>query len=453
VTAATRRLSVVLGSTVFVLVGTLAQLPRQSGAYMWRTVWAEDGTRFYADALARPWRTNVLESYAGYAHVVPRTLASIGVQLPTAWYSVYVTLTASLFASLLSLFVYFASAPLLESRVRQAILALAVLLWPVMPFEISGSITNIQWAMPMACFLAVLLPVQRPAAVGVRLPIVVLAALSSPICVLFLPIAAWSVYVSWRTKAPPLRFTVPVVYAIAAVLQLLVFATAPQAGGTRAPLDEFVPDIARLYSTKVPTEFLFGVRAMESLWDALGYWIAVIGVVAVGAAVGWRLRSSSTTSRWFIVSCVVGGGALFAVSVWQRSNTIAAMLVEAGEPYNFAAMRYQIFPALLILLALLVRPDLEPKVFREPVAVVTRPWHEELRRQRWVVAVALVWLAVAFVPSYRLDTARSGGPDWITAVDGAEVACRTLPPSAAVELPISPQPIWNVAVPCWGLRP
>jgi hypothetical protein len=305
----------------------------------------------------------------------------------------------------------------------------------------------------MACFLAVLLPVERPAAVAVRLPIVVLAALSSPICVLFLPIAAWSVYVSWRTKAPPLRFAVPVVYAIAAVLQLLVFATAPQAGGTRAPLDEFVPDIARLYSTKVPTEFLFGVRAMVSLWDAIGYWIAVIGVVAVGAALGWRLPRSSTTSRWFIVSCVVGGAALFVVSVWQRSNTIAAMLVEAGEPYNFAAMRYQIFPALLILLALLVRPDLEPKVFREPVAVVTPPWHEELRRQRWVVAVALVWLAVAFVPSYRLDTARSGGPDWITAVDGAEVACRTLPPSAAVDLPISPQPIWNVAVPCWGLRP
>ena len=58
---------------------------------------------------------NVLESYAGYAHVVPRTLASIGVHLPTERYSAFVTLAAALSASVLALFVYFASAPLLRS--------------------------------------------------------------------------------------------------------------------------------------------------------------------------------------------------------------------------------------------------------------------------------------------------------------------------------------------------
>src|SRR4051812_17867800 len=138
------RLPVIAGSVVFVVIGTMLQLPRQAGAEMWRTVWAEDGTRFYTDALARPLQQNVLESYAGYAHVVPRTLAAIGLQLPTAWYSSFVSLAAAASAALLSLFVYFASAPILRSPARQAILAVALLFWPVLPLEITGSITNIQ---------------------------------------------------------------------------------------------------------------------------------------------------------------------------------------------------------------------------------------------------------------------------------------------------------------------
>jgi hypothetical protein len=445
------RVAIVLASGAFVGIGTLLQLPRQSGVQMWRTVWAEDGTRFYTDALARPWRHNVLESYAGYAHVVPRSLASIGVHLPPPWYSAFVTLSAALAASLLSLFVYFASAPLLRSRVRQAILAAALLFWPVLPFEITGSITNIQWMMPVACLLAVLLPVERPWAVVVRLPIVVLAPLSSPICVLFVPIALFHVLRVLTRRASPARSVVPIVCTVAAMVQLVVFATAPQATASRSALGDFAPDVVRLYGTKVVTELLYGVRVTDDLWSALGYGLAVLSALALGAALVWRVRRAGWTSRWLIASCVVGGAVVYAASVWQRSSTIGDMLSVGGVPYNFAAMRYQLFPAALLLFALLVPLDLERGAIVDPRVPSRRSWSHELRAERLVLVLAAVWAVVAFVPSYRLDTARSGGPDWVAQVDAAEVTCARDPASGAVVIAVSPVPDWSVALPCWEL--
>jgi hypothetical protein len=416
---------------------------------MWRTVWAEDGTRFYSDALARPWRANVLESYAGYAHVLPRTLASIGAQLPTEWYSAYVTLTASFVAALLALFVYFASAPLLRSPVRQAILSVALLLWPVLPFEITGTITNIQWAMPVACLLAVLLPVERAWSIAARVPIIVLAPLSSPLCVLFVPIALWHCvryftrHTSWR------RLIIPVVYGVASAIQLAVFMTAPQNEGARPPFMSVAPDIAKLYSTKVSAEFLFGANVTKSLWESLGYWLAAVSLVALGSAFVWRFWRSGTTSRWLIGCCVFGSGGIYVLSVFQRSQFISDMFVKEGSPFNFSGMRYELFPAALLLLALLVPVDLERGAVVEPTVPPRAAWRDELLAERVVLGLALVWFLVAFVPSYQLSTGRSGGPDWIAGVEAAEGLCAIDPGGAgAVSVPISPQPIWFVAVPC-----
>ena len=442
----------VIGSVGFVVAGTLLQLPRQSGVDMWRTVWAEDGTRFYTDALARPWLDNVLESYAGYAHVVPRTLATIGVHLPTEQYSAFVTLAAALSAALLALFVYFASAPLLRSPVRQAILALALLFWPVLPLEITGSITNIQWAMPVACLFAVLLPVDRPLAIAVRVPIVVLAPLSSPLCVLFLPIALWHAVRVFTRDRPPPRLVIPFIYGMASALQLVVFATAPQYPGARPPLRSVLPDIGRLYSAKVSTEFFFGVRTTESIWDALGYRIAVATLVVLAALVVWRMWRANPTSRLVIASCVIGSAVMYFASVWPRSAGIDAMMQTAGSPFNFDGMRYELFPSALVLIALLVPLDLRPGAITEPTRPTPRPLGVELRRQGFAIAVAAIWILLAFVPSYRLDTARSSGPDWVTGVQDAERACAGQPTdAAAIAVPISPQPVWAVALPCWEL--
>jgi hypothetical protein len=439
----------VLGSTLFVAVATVTQMFRQSGADMWRTVWAEDGSLFYADALHEPLRNIALRPYAGYALLVPRMLASIGVHLPPERFSYFAALSSALLASVLALFVYFASAPLLRSRIRQGILAGALLLWPVLPFEISGVIANTQWVMVVPCLLAVLLPVDRPIAIAVRLAIVVLSPLSSPLCVLFVPIAILHVVRVLRRRAGLVRLIVPVAYTLASAVQILIWRTTEQTHQTTSSKAEFVADIAKLYGTRVSTEFVFGVRATEHLWDVFGYWIALISVVALAAALVWKWRRAGWASRWFMVACVVASGAIFALSLSQRADFLAAMQLVNELPYNFAGMRYQLFPAALLLLALLVPVDLPASAILDPPAPAARPESlaAEVRRQPLVVGLALVWIVVAFVPSFRLNTARSIGPDWGIGVTAAEEAC-VATGAIAERIPISPAPDWSAVVPC-----
>jgi hypothetical protein len=67
-----------------------------------------------------------------------------------------------------------------------------------------------------------------------------------------------------------------------------------------------------------------------------------------------------------------------------------------------------------------------------------------------LVALVVVWALVAFVPSYRLTTLRSGGPDWVDGVTQAQEACRAGEGDRQV-VPISPPPDWLVELSCSAL--
>jgi hypothetical protein len=124
----------------------------------------------------------------------------------------------------------------------------------------------------------------------------------------------------------------------------------------------------------------------------------------------------------------------------------------SDAPYNFAGMRYQLFPAALLLLALLVPVDLPARAILEPPLSTDRPqpWTTDARRQPLVVGLALLWMVVAFVPSFRLTTARSIGPDWGIGVTAAEEDC-VATGATAERIPISPAPDWSAVVPCSDL--
>jgi hypothetical protein len=449
----TQRSIVAAGSVAFVVIGTLLQLPRQSGVAMWRTVWAEDGALFYNDALTTPLRENLLESYAGYAHASSRILVAIGVHLPPEWFSYYATLTASFIAALLALFVYFASRPLLRSPVRQGVLAVALLFWPVLPFEISGVICNLIWVMPVACLLAVAIPVERPIAVAVRVPIVVLAPLSSPLCVLFVPIAVWQVVHWFRVRGTPWRLVVPVGYVVAACVQLGVWLTAPQNPTSSEPVGDFAADVSRLYSTKVTTEFLFGVRVTDELWSRFHYGLAIVSVLLLAAMITWRFVRGGFMARWTIGVCVVASVAIYVGSIWQRQDFIAGMVIPPSGAFHYVGMRYELFPAALLLLALLIARELPRGVFTEPSDVEPSSIASDVATRWPVLVFAGVWMLVAFVPSYRLTNLRSTGPDWVLEVEAAQEVCRitgTDPASAReiVEISPPPPPLWAVSVAC-----
>ena len=138
---------------------------------------------------------------------------------------------------------------------------------------------------------------------------------------------------------------------------------------------------------------------------------------------------------------------IYGLSLSQRRDIVDAMVIGNDSSYNFAGMRYQLFPAALLLLALLVPLDLPRGAIFEPARPSHRPLRVEFRRERWVVAFAAVWFLVAFVPSFRLNTARSAGPDWVAQIEKAEDDCAVHPDAAEV-VAISPAPDWVVGLTC-----
>jgi hypothetical protein len=375
-------------------------------------------------------------------------VASVGASLPVGWYAPFVAVSTAAITSLLVLFVYFASAPLLRSPARQAVFAGALLLWPVLPLEITGVLANLQWMVVVPCLLAVLVPVERPAAIVVRTLIVVLAPLSSPLCVALVPVAIWRGVVDLRGRRPRARLIVPGAFIAASLAQVLIWRSAEQVaqGATTGSLPA---DLARLYSTRVTTEFVFGVRSTTELWPRLGYWLAALTVVGIASIVLWRWWRASATSRWFIASFVLSSLVVYALSLSQRRDFANAMVV-VGDGYHFLGVRYQLFPAALLLLALLVPLDLRRGALDDPERRPSSSAVSEVRDHPWTYVLVAAWFVVAFVPSYRLTTPRSSGPDWMAGVASARAACRVGAEQDEI-VALSPPPEWMIALPCTRL--
>ena len=99
------------------------------------TIWAEDGTVFLVQALARP--EHLLASYAGYLQLLPRIIGQLVALLPLPDAAAAFAISGAAIASAVALFVFHASAGHIRSGWPRGLLAAAVLLLPVAPLEIA----------------------------------------------------------------------------------------------------------------------------------------------------------------------------------------------------------------------------------------------------------------------------------------------------------------------------
>ncbi len=453
----------VVASSVFVVVATAVQLWRVSGVHVWRTVWAEDGQNFYQDALDLPLSETLFKPYAGYGHALPRILATVGSWLPPEWYSVWAAVSSTFVVSLLALFVSFASAPLLRAPLRRGILAVSLLVMPVLPLEVLAALCNVHWMLPIACLFAVLFPVDGWAGIAVRAVIVVLAPLTSPLSLLFAPIALYQLVVFLRRRDEWRRFVVPVAYLVACVGQLLVYLVAEQADQAQPPLGDVVGDIAELYTTQVVLNGGLGTRVTSDIWPSTSSWLGWVATAVVAALLVVKLWRADRTARRWIAAFAAASGAVYAFSMVQRAELV--VLVLPGAVYNLNGSRYAVFPQFLLLVALLVPPVVHRGLLLGPATAgpdggtVGAPTDTSVERRRpwaavtgglpWIAlsVVTVAWLAVAIVPSYRQDVARSKGPSWSDEIDDAQAACR-VDPAAPEVVELSPAPGWRLEMTC-----
>jgi hypothetical protein len=285
-------------------------------------MWAEDGKIFLAQA---GHLSSFAETYAGYAHTLPRVLALLGHQLPVAYWASYAVLASSLVVGALAAFVFAAAREVTRSAAAAVVAAASLALTPALMFETLGSLANLQWFLLPATLWAVLLPAARMSRTAGLVALT--AAASTPLAVLLLP-AALLVH---RRDALRQRSVQGLLVGALIQLALIGFGQSAEGGPDRRP---GLPADAG-------SEFLthFGgtdVGSPALTWAALG---ATAFIVAAGVLRGGALRQhvwAAVGSGLLVLSVttVVSGG------MASRYIASASMLLFAGVAITVATFRW-----------------------------------------------------------------------------------------------------------------
>jgi hypothetical protein len=414
------RTVVIAAATVLWLVGaTTVLLLRQAGTPSWDTIWAEDGPVFYSDALTLSYPSALIKPYAGYGHLLPRTLAAVLVHVvsPSA-YALAAAMSASLVVATLGLFVFFASAKWFPSPFVRGFLVIVFVLLPTAQFEVTATLANLQWFLALPCFFALLADhdTRRFPADGV---VAFVSAATSPQTLLLAPLALWR---AWRGAFR--ERMVAGLFAIGALYQLFVTWRA-QSDNSLNPYG--VGGIVRAYSLRVASALVIGPKLFEPVYSRIGGFLPVVAVVVVGLILIPLGESWSVTRRRRLVGALAVG-----LAIWILSYVLRGVPGPTGHEFSEGGSRYVLSPQLFLIVGALVAFD-GP---RRTVQVKT--------------AVAALWLLVVLIPNIRQVNVRSQGPSWDKQLAVAKQQCRTAPPGSTAGIAISPAG-WYVAIPCSDL--
>jgi len=410
------------------LVGLLAvvflsaiQLVRQPGARSWDTIWAEDGNIFATDALADAWTTSVFRGYAGYVQVESRLLALPLRLLPAAWWAAWLAASAALVTSLLAIFVYQALDSFVASRLLRASVTLTTAVSPAMWFEANANVANLVWPLLFAGFWALMYRSTSRPALAARMAVLVTVALSTPLAVLYLPLA---LLISWQRRTSRRELSVTGAFLAALVVQIVVDDYG-QSGRMLPGLES-----VKLFFVRVVGSAVIGERWLGRLWSQfqLGLAIALgVGLAAFCVLVGRHLKRSDLQAPLLALAASV---VFFGVPVWLRG---LEPLIRLDSQYNPNGSRYVIVPALLLISAI--------------VCVADRAGN------RWLRIFLSVQMIVVVVSSLALSNGRGLGPPWRDTVAANREVCRSLPAASEAHLKTSPAAVhWYVRTTCGRLR-
>lgn len=399
---------------VAVVVGAVASLLRQPGVPAVDTLWGEDGTIFLQQALSTsPWEA-LQTVYAGYLHVLPRLVTEAVTALPVAVAAPALAVSAATLTAGTALLVYRASAAHLPWRPARAAVAAAVVLLPVAQAEVFNAVANLHWPLIFVAFWMLLWPTRQRWEVALAALVVVLTVLSDPLVLLLTPLAV-ARYASgrgWRVRL------VPVLFAVAAVLQTVALVTNPTP--REFPLELNLVKVAAWYVWHVVAKAAFGSWLPEQVPLPVGVLLTLVALALTAGVVAVGVRTRRRRSTALVSTAVIASAVLYAAPV-----------VLSG----FATPRYSVAPVLLLYTA------------AAAVLISALPPAAAGRRRVPVlwVAVAVV-LAVGWTTGFRVDNLRADGPRWSTALDSAAQECSAEQP-ADVVVPISPQG-WDVTLDC-----
>jgi hypothetical protein len=415
-----------------------AALLRQPGLAATRTIWAEDGRIFYAQATTMSfWRT-LATLHNGYVQLFPRLAVQLAHLVPVANVSNLLAITGALSVGCLAGLVFHMAKGHIASPGLRALLAAGMVLLPVANVELLNNVVNVPWWFFFATFWALL---WRPRSWPGRICAVLVcfvAAASEALVALFLPLAVA------RAVALPTRREQAATGGL--VLGLLYQAVVILPSGSRALSSPGgLHDVGQSFALRVGLGTVGGVKGTDWLTvHARGAGIA-LGFVAFGAVLVAAVCTRSNRVRLFTLVAAAYSAVCFVVPVWLRD---VATVMQLGTVR--LAGRYQAVPVLLLTSALLVLAD---HLARDRNAGTLRHSTGKTKspqalppRSAMAVAVCAALLIPSWVADFRGPNQRSSGPAWATEVAKATAVCRR-GETAIATLSIDP-PHWTVRLPC-----
>jgi hypothetical protein len=458
-----------LGTTLALVLGTGLQLLRGPGVPVWRAVFGEDGGIFLTEAVASRGWGSLFTPYQGYLQFISRLMAEAVAELPLRAAAVVLAGASAALVSLLSLFVYRASASLLHDRWARLAVAVAPVVLPA-GFETNANVTNLHWYLDYACFWALAAPLQRRWFVVAGTAVVAVAVLSDPLAGLFLPLGLWR---AWRTtgltitrgghleRAPrPIRraeLAAPAALVVGLVLQLLLGLSQQQPGRFRASQWTDLPSI---YGLRVAGSFLLGDRYLPGLFGHLGtaFALGCLAVVSGGVVVALRRRESRP-----LVSLAVGYSVVWLVIPLMLRGTDTFLNRDAT---TLQGTRYILNPILLLIVGFAAWLDSSPADHEKPPTRASLTIRTVLHDPRTSVTLAF---GIITVLSWSIPSQRVDGPVWPDSLRAAAQRCANsgqlprevgrsaeapwgLPAGPSdVLVPVSPgglRPPWSLVAPC-----
>ena len=257
---------------------TAAALLRQPGVAAIRTIWAEDGRIFYAQATTLSfWRT-LITLHNGYVQLFPRLAVQLARLVPPADVSTLLAIIGALSLGGLACLVFHMARGHIVSPGLRALLVAGMVLLPVANVELLNNVVNVPWWLFFAAFWALLWRPRswpgRACAAGICFVAAASEALVGP----FLPLAAVRVVALRQTReqAPGAGLLLGLVYQAAVILP-----SGPKALSSPGGLD----DVGQSFAIRVGLGLVGGVKGTDWLVDhARGVGIAV-GFTVIGTVV------------------------------------------------------------------------------------------------------------------------------------------------------------------------
>lgn len=404
-------------------IAALAVTLRHQGGSLLDSMWAEDGTVYVQQALEHGSLSRLFEPYAGYLHVPARILAIVATAVPIDLAASVMSAGAVLAVAALAVYVYIATEGIIASRILRFVLAASMVLTPVARIESLDSLANLHFSLLVAAFWALLgRPGGRVGSIASSV-VVGAAALSDPLSILLVPVAAYG----WLRSPHGLQRAPAIVGAVCLVVQLIAIGSSLASSlGDRSP-DLFA--IVLGYPLRVVGGLLPGLRWSVDLWAQIGPALTSIGVVIltiIVIAIATSRREARTRAALALATSVL----VFGAAMWLRWNP--SLFPGDGDRFLLTGVRYLLAPILLLLGAVvLVLDGGDPRTESRLTAAAT--------------AVLVIVVSVTSAVDFTGPDRRTNAPSWSTELAVARSRCEA--GSTTVEVSIAPRG-WSMTMSC-----